>query len=244
MNLLLFAPDDLCDGSLLTIEAERAEHLRGVLKVQVGSTVRVGMTDGGKGIATVRDITATAVVLELVQPLSSPDPRPQVDLLLALPRPQSLKKILQDISAIGVDRLTLFGSARVEKSYFHSPLLKQENLSHYVRLGLEQGMSTAVPKISVVRHLRDALPEMASCRSLLLHPLADEDLLSMSARLPFRNGERVLLIVGPEGGFRDDEVEKFRAFDGCSVVRLMRQILRVETAVCVGLGQLSLFLRP
>lgn len=239
MNMLLFATADVVDGCRLSVGGERAVHLREVLKVEPGATVRVGELGGGKGLAVVRKLTLETVELELQLPLAPVEARPRVDLLLALPRPQSLKKILQDISAIGVDTLTLFGSARVEKSYFHSPLLKEENLSQYVRLGLEQGMSTAAPRISIVPRLRDFRP---TGRALLLHPGAQANLLEVDTRAPFKAGERVQLVIGPEGGFRDEEVLRFIA-DGCEPVRLLDRVLRVETAVCVGLGQLSLVLR-
>lgn len=246
MNMLLFAPAELIEGSRLRIEGERATHMREVLKVGVGSAVRVGELGGGRGQALVCSIAADHIVLEVQRPLGPAEQRPRIDLALALPRPQSLKKILQDISAIGVDSLTLFASARVEKSYFHSPLLKEENLSQYVRLGLEQGMSTAAPQISIVHRLRDlqigGLQTGGSRRSLLLHPGAAEDLLSLSGRRPFSADDRVQLVIGPEGGFRDEEVLRFIA-DGCEPVCLLERVLRVETAVCVGLGQLSLFLR-
>ncbi len=245
MNMLLFEHSDLEEGRLLRVGGERAEHLRSVLKVEPGSTIRVGLANGGKGNAVVREISGAEILLELLLPLAAAERRPMVDLLLALPRPQSLKKILQDTSALGVDSLTLFGSSRVEKSYFHSPLLKAENLSHYVRLGLEQGMATAVPAIAIVPRLSELFTGSSSPqrgRSLLLHPTASENLLELSARRPFGEGERVQLVIGPEGGFRDDEVRRFIE-NGSEAVTLGQRVLRVETAVCVGLGQLGLVLR-
>lgn len=148
MNLLLYHSSEKDSEGQLLVIGERALHIREVLKLKVGDRLRVGEIGIGLGTAEVVEILEGGVRLrpgELVLEV----PRVQRDIILAMPRPQSLKKILQSIATMEVGRICIISSERVERSYFSSPLLREENLFEQLRLGLEQGMSTLVPQIEI-----------------------------------------------------------------------------------------------
>ena len=119
MNLLLFQRTELFKNRYLRINGARAEHLTGVLGVELGATVRVGEWQGNIGTAQVIEMEKHSVLLEVATLDIMPE-RPLTDLVVALPRPQTLKKVLETSSAMGVRRIMLIQSARVEKSYFSS----------------------------------------------------------------------------------------------------------------------------
>src|SRR5438067_6332600 len=95
----------------------RALHLRNVLKVDVGDSVRVGIVDGPAGVASVKAIAGGAITLQGAFE-STPPPRPRVDLLLALPRPKVMRRLWAQIAAIGVGRIIVTNAGRVERNYF------------------------------------------------------------------------------------------------------------------------------
>ena len=68
-------------------------------------------------------------------------------LLLALPRPKMLKRVLQSVTSLGVKQLYLLNSYRVEKSYWGSPLLQADKLQEQLLLGLEQACDTILPQV-------------------------------------------------------------------------------------------------
>ena len=103
-----------------------------------------------------------------------PPPHPAA-LALALPRPPSLRKVLQQATALGVKRFLLFASARVEKSYWQSSGLRPEALREQLLLGLEQAGDCALPEIGFARRFRDfaerELPALARGAPILVaHP--------------------------------------------------------------------------
>ncbi len=172
----------------------------------------------------------------------APPPPAPIDLLLALPRPKILRKVLQSSASMGVKRIVLFGTYRVEKSYFASPLLAPEALREELLLGLEQGRDTIVPEV-VVRRLfkpfvEDELDALLPAPvRLLAHP-TERGLLD---RLPLR-GERATLAIGPEGGLTSYEAGVLGEL-GFAPFSLGARILRVDVAVPFAIGQAELWLR-
>ena len=172
--------------------------------------------------------------VQLDQP--APDPLP-LTLLLALPRPKMLKRILQATSALGVKTIYLMNSYRVDKSFWGSPLLQPDKLREQLALGLEQACDTLLPEV----HLRprfkpfveDELPGIVeNSTAYVAHPGA-------TTACPRQGDGRMTLAVGPEGGFIPYEVDKLQRC-GFIPISLGARILRVETAVPVLLSRLTL----
>jgi RsmE family RNA methyltransferase len=255
MNVLLFDDCDLLPNGQLAIHDRRAEHLLDVLHVKPGTEVRVGKINGGLGEALVREVRGRMLFLEL-QELKVVVPNElQVHLVLAMPRPQSLKKILQSAATLGVASIQLIAAERVERSYFSSPLLRAENIRAQLLLGLEQGVATRMPQIEILPRFRperlsaadslvfDAYSQKARSR-LLAHPTVTRSLLQTyrsagAAGELFDDSGSLLLAIGPEGGWLPAEV---RAFEdrGFRSFHLGHRVLRVETAVDVAVAQLQL----
>src|SRR5690554_702901 len=236
MNLILLFPQD-CIGSdtARLTDVRRVQHIREVLGSQVGDTLKAGLVNERMGQAQVLALTPTEVTLKLhlteKPPVASP-----IELILALPRPQMLKRTLQHISALGVKRLTLLQSARVEKSYWQSLQLTDQAIREALTLGLEQSGDTLLPQVQMARRFRpfmeDDLADLVDQRqALIAHPYADQP-------CPFAVTCPTLLAIGPEGGFLPREVDAF-AQAGFQGVSLGPRILRVETAVTYLLGRLS-----
>ena len=162
-----------------------------------------------------------------------PPPRPAIDLLLALPRPKALRRVLPAVASLGVDRIVLLNAARVEKSYFESKVFDQ--IADLLEQGLEQARDTRPPEVLVRDRFRpfveDELERMfPGTQRLLAHPAA-------AAPLPERRG-RALLAVSPEGGWVPFELALLQG-RGFVPFTLGPRPLRVEVAVPYALGALS-----
>jgi RsmE family RNA methyltransferase len=165
------------------------------------------------------------------------DPPPVVPLrlILALPRPKVVHRIVADASSMGIKEIDLINSWRVEKSYWSSPLLSHDRLNAQARLGLEQAGDTVMPDIRLHRFfcnfVRDVLPaELGGRVALLADPSGEEG-------LPQSTGNPVTLALGPEGGFIEREIASFREV-GFTTVSLGARILRAETALPYLMGRL------
>jgi RsmE family RNA methyltransferase len=158
----------------------------------------------------------------------APPPALPLNLVLALPRPKMLRRIIQNVTALGVKQIYLVNSWRVEKSFWQSPFLEQDNLMSYARLGLEQARDTVLPEIHkkrfFSRFVKQELPGISrETLCMTAHPKTDRI-------CPAGVNQPVTLAVGPEGGWIDLEVQTL-ADIGFIPFGLGPRILTVETAV-------------
>lgn len=239
MNIVLFRPSELDSDLRLHLGKLRAQQLLAVKGLEEGSRIRVGAYGGQIHMADVIAIKADEVILELDgENASEPLKSMPLTLLLALPRPQSLKKVLQTIAELGVEKLILTGAQRVNKSYFQSKILSPETIESYLTLGMQQAISTIMPEVVVVKHLAEAFDEAPSeSLKYLAHP---------AARTSFENNFSLsnssVIAIGPEGGWSDDEREEFAA-KGYLEVSSGGRMLRVDTAVSALTAQFALLQR-
>jgi RsmE family RNA methyltransferase len=234
VNLLLFTDCDRRAANTITVDDRRLEHLRLVHRARVGDKLRVGEVGGLLGEGEILHIDATSATLAIA--LDQPPPaKLPLSLVLALPRPKMLRRILRCVAELGAAELHLVNSYRVEKSYWQTPVLAAGALPDYLLQGLEQSRDTRLPLVQCHRQFKpfveDLLPGMiAGKRALLAHPGAYPP-------CPRNVSGESLLVIGPEGGFIPYEVEKLQQA-GCETVSLGPRILRVENAVSFLLGRL------
>jgi 16S rRNA (uracil1498-N3)-methyltransferase len=290
VNLILFEAAELDGRGRLVLDDRRGHHVCRVLRASPGDRVRLGMVHGGLGIGEVIAIGGDRVELAVTLTEGAP-PRPSVDLILAVPRPKILPRVLQAASALGAGRIDLINAWRVDKSYLDAHYLEPAVLAHHARLGCEQGGSTWVPDVTVHRLLMPFVHELGARRraasggtpeanidatpdanidatpdanidtgptakidanidaksdpgndgalALIAHPRAAAPI--ETAVLP-GSQRRVLLAVGPEGGWIEREIETFLEL-GFLAISSMDRVLRVETAVSALMAQIALLRR-
>lgn len=233
MNLLLVYPDDFTTPDTIQVSDRRAQHIRKVLKAQPGDQIKAGMADGPMGQATLMSLSGNTVTLRVAWDRVAPTPLP-VSLVLALPRPKVLRRVLQAVTSLGVKEVVLLHTYRVEKSYWQSPFLTPHTLQEQLALGLEQARDTMFPEIRMEKRFRpfveDRLPRMLSGKTgYLAHPGEGKG-FPLCPDLPS------VLVVGPEGGLIPFEVEML-VKAGCVAHPIGERILKVETALPALLGR-------
>lgn len=233
VNLILLEPHELA-GNHATLRDARAAHIREVLRAQAGDRIRVGLLDGPRGTATVETLTADTVELRCEWGQEIP-PMPRVDLLLALPRPKVLRRLWAQLAALGVGRIALTNAAKVERNYFDTHVVQPATYRPLLLEGLQQAQDTRLPLVSLHKQLKplieDRLDELfPDTLRLLADPAARE---SIADRMPEKFTGRILLAVGPEGGWTEFERDLF-ARQGFLGIGLGPRTLRTDTA-CVAL---------
>ncbi|MDD0845310.1 16S rRNA (uracil(1498)-N(3))-methyltransferase [Pseudomonas sp. Gutcm_11s] len=234
MNLLLLEEADFVAPDRAVLQGRRLKHLHEVHRAEAGDQLRVGSLGGlmGRGTLLALDEQHAELQVELDQP---PPAKLPLTLLLALPRPKMLKRVLQTVAAMGVPRLVLLNSYRVEKSFWQTPFLEPDAIREQLVLGLEQARDTVLPEVIIEKRFKpfveDRLPGIAAgTLGLVGHP-------GDYPACPRALSEAVTLAIGPEGGWIPYEVEKLGEA-GLAPVQLGERILRVETAVTALLARL------
>ncbi len=235
MNIILLQQQDFSSTTEVCISGLRAQHINTVLRACEGDQLKVGLLNQKLGSGVITAITSNSITM-VVNLIDEPPPVCPVHLVLALPRPKMLKRIVRTVAELGIKQLTLINSYRVEKSYWHSPALLQQNINEYLRLGLAQAGDTVMPQVNIEKRFKpfveDQLPALADGRSAYVaHPGI------CNATSP-KAGASILLAIGPEGGFIPYEIEKLQA-GGLQTISLGERILRVETAVPYAIATLT-----
>jgi RsmE family RNA methyltransferase len=234
VNLLLLAPNEIVNDATALLTGRRHEHARAVLRVRAGETLRVGVRGGKCGTGEVVSEGPEGLRLKLTLD-REPPPRSGVSLVLAIPRPKALRRVIPAVASLGVERVVLINAARVEKSYFDSSVLAPTCLDGLVDLGLEQALDTRPPVIEVRDRFRpfveDELDAWAGASVRLVpHPSAPAPLASVEA------DRSVVLAIGPDGGWVPFEVDLLERC-GFVPVSLGPRVLRVEVAVSYIIGR-------
>jgi 16S rRNA (uracil1498-N3)-methyltransferase len=244
MNLVLLEDGDLIGHGQAQLRGPRARHILDVHRAAVGDRLRVGVVGGLAGRAIVTALSSEEVVLAIE--LSEPPPPPlRIELLLALPRPKMLRRLLAAVASMGIKRVVLINSARVEKSYFESPLLAPAAIRQELLLGLSQACDTILPAVSIRQRFRPFVEDEADAfwpapaRRLVAHLRSERDLCDVP---PAPVDGTTVLAVGPEGGWVPFEVELLEAH-GFLRFAAGTRVLRVDTAVPFLIGQLALLSR-
>jgi len=234
VNLLLLEDGDFVAADRVRLSGRRLKHLHEVHRAEAGDSLRVGRLNGAMGTGRLLHLDADQAELQIDLDQAAPAKLPLI-LLLALPRPKMLRRVLQTVSAMGVPRLILLNSYRVEKSFWQTPFLEPAALREQLILGLEQARDTVLPEVIIEKRFKpfveDRLPALAAgSLGLVGHP-------GTYPPCPRAVEQPVTLAIGPEGGWIPYEVEKLQQA-GLHPVQLGERILRVETAVAALLARL------
>ncbi len=215
-------------------------HIKEILKSKVGDSLTIAEIGGNIGKATIAEINNNEVLLRDVTLDKKPPAKLDLTVILALPRPKVLRRLIMDMTSLGVNKLIIVNSYRSQKSYWQSPLL--ERIDEFVFEGLQQAIDTVPPIIEFKKRFKpfveDEFPALLQGKEqdnvVIAHPYASQ---SWKSYLDSSHKESMpkVLCIGAEGGWIDYEVDLL-CTHGCTAVSLGQRILRTEAVVNVLLG--------
>ena len=233
----LFLVDALPAGDTGVLDGPEGRHAATVRRLRPGEELRLADGRGGLARAVVADVVKDAVTLRVVDRSRVPPPSPRVVLAQALVKGDRGELAVELATEAGVDAVLPWRAARCVARWEAGPRGQKalERWRTTVREAAKQARRPWVPVVeepvttpALARHARD------TAATLVLHESATRGLAD--ADLPARGD--LLLVVGPEGGITDDELELLVAA-GAQPVRLGPEVLRASTAAAVALGALG-----
>lgn len=231
MNLVLLP--EQTDAKIWQInDARQVSHLKQHLGVKIGDQIKVGVFNQARYLAEVLEINNDQITVTPLEQQAIPNKLP-VTLILALPRPKVLRRLIMDSVTLGVEKIVLLHSYRVDKSYWQTPFLEQ--LDQYIQLGLEQAGDVIAPSILLEKRFKPFIEDRLlvwnhSQPTFVAHPYATD-------AMPIDFNQPCQLMIGPEGGFIPYEIDLLKE-NGCHIHHVGNRILRTETAVSNILGRL------
>ena len=174
MNLILLSDTDFLTPTRVVLSGRRFLHIQDILKAQCGKSLTVGKMNGPIGQGEVVSKRTDAIELEVKFDSKPPQALP-LSLILALPRPPMLKRILFSAAMLGVKKIIILNFNRVEKSLWNSSSLKPQAITEQLILGLEQAKDTVMPEVILKKafkpFVQDELPSLIKgSLALVAHP--------------------------------------------------------------------------
>ena len=255
MNCILLPTANFSNQSAHINAKAQIEHVHQVLGAKMGDTLKIGQLGGNLGTAIIEHITPESIQLRDVQLTMAPPAKLDLTVVLALPRPKVLRRLIMDMTVLGVRDIILTNSYRTQKSYWQSPMLSR--LDEFILEGLQQGVDTIAPRISLQKRFKpfveDELAHLITNRAIVAHPysaLSFSQYLQQQVLVTPEKNEVLLaesessnktmlpsmIFIGAEGGWIDYEIDLL-ATQGCQAVHIGPRILRTEAAVNAMLGQ-------
>lgn len=237
MNILLVTEQEQLDSGDYKITGKKFTHLKNILKVKKDDQVIMGEVNGLMGYGKVLEVNGDYVLLKPVLTKNPPQKLP-IKVILALPRPKMLKRILRDLAMMGVGEIYLINTYKVEKSFWQTDLLLDHKYHHYFLEGLSQSRDTILPKFYIKKRFKpfieDELIKIAKGTRPIVAHLGDYPTFPRGEISP------MTLAIGPEGGFTEYEIKKFQEA-GFMIRKCGERVLRMEVAVPVLLSQHGAF---
>lgn len=264
MNCLLLPAENFSASCASISCPSQLAHIIKILDLKVGDSLKIGQLGGYLGTAIIDSITADIIQLREVRLTLPPPTKLDITVVLALPRPKVLRRLLIDMTALGVRDIILINSYRSQKSYWQSPMLNR--LDEFVLEGLQQGVDSVAPTIRLEKRFKPFVQDkLASLirgnnvndnsskngsknssnsnsdlnQAIVAHPYSE---LSFSQYLQSNKSSTdkinlpKVVFIGSEGGWIDYEIELLIS-QGCHSVNIGSRILRTEAAVNAIVGQ-------
>ena len=222
----LYVREMLFHGASLTLEGQQANYLAAVMRLGPGAQVKLFDDRTGEWLGEVVDAGKKRVTLRIVRHLREREPVPDLWLLFAPIKRGRIDWIVEKATELGVARLVPVLTRRtiVERTN------KDRLFAHMIEAA-EQCERTALPELAEPEKLESLLKSWPVERTLLF---ADEGGGAPMAEA-FAPGPAAILI-GPEGGFTDEERSAIRALPQTKPISLGPRILRAETAAIAAIS--------
>jgi 16S rRNA (uracil1498-N3)-methyltransferase len=220
----LFVDQPLTDGGEVHVAGPQAHYLLNVMRLKQGAPVKLFDDISGEYLATVANAGKRDLVLHVEAKLRDREPVPDLWLVQALIKKDRLDWIAEKACELGIARFVPLLTARcvVDK-------VKEDRLRSQMIEAAEQCERTALPEIAPLTKLAELLKHWPANRTLYFCDERGGEVFAPSAG-------PAAIVIGPEGGFTNDENAMIRAHPAAKPVSLGPHILRADTAAIAAIA--------
>lgn len=218
------------DKSTVILKDDNMHHLINVLRKSVGDTIRVCDKSGYDYECVVTEVKKDSVILDITDKMGSiSEPKTKITLFQGLPKGDKLSLIVEKCVEAGVYDIIPVSMARsVVKLSKKDFLKKKERLLKVSLSASKQSGRGIVPEISDLFDFSEMLSQLKDF-DLVVFPYEEAKDVTLKTVLKDFKGEKIAVVIGPEGGFATEEVESLKNLN-ITPVTLGNRILRTETA--------------
>lgn len=220
-----FADENGIIGGVAHLEKEDAQHASRVLRLQTGDEVTLFCE--GEAYQAVIDSFDDGVTVRVGDKLKSPEASVRVTLYQGVPKGDKMDYIVQKCTEGGIHRIVPVNMPRCVAKLDGKDDKKRVRWQRIAREAAKQAFRPVTPEIAPAVSMKQ-LPQLLSQHQLVLAPWEDERALSLRQALAGDITD-IAVIIGPEGGMSEEDMQHFRDC-GAQSVTLGPRIFRTETA--------------
>jgi 16S rRNA (uracil1498-N3)-methyltransferase len=225
-----YIPNPRIENGLLKVEGDEVRHIRKVLRLKTGDKIFVFDGLGREFEGTIIEEGRASVMVKIQRSLSPKRNSPlEVTLAQSLLKGEKMDYLIQKAAELGIKEIIPFFSSRSVPLLEKSRSLKRHH--RWEKIAIEASKQCGrgvVPKIESLQTYSDMLHNASTDHLRLI--LWERDGIRLKKMLEgSKERKKIFFVIGPEGGFSQDEVEKAERV-GFVAVTLGKRILRAETA--------------
>lgn len=223
----LFIDMSLMTGEVIVLPRDKAHHITHVLRMRMGDSIKLFNNLGAEYESKIIDICKKSVQLVIGESCAVTNESPlTINLCLAIARGQHMDFSIQKAVELGVKNIipvvSEFSNVKIQDNRMQNKLMHWQNI---IISATEQCGRVCLTQIKDPVSFTEWLCSDSAKTRLILHPASQQSLSNINP-----SDNELTLIVGPEGGFSDTEIEQAQE-KGCEPIGLGPRILRTETAV-------------
>ena len=225
MTRRYYAPDLPAAGGEVVLSPTEAQHACRVMRVEIGDSVVLFDGQGNEANARIQSVSRSECIC-VTEPAQAVDRELpcSLHLAIALPKPDRARNLVERLTELGVATLTPLIAARTQRKPSQSLI---DKLQRTVIESCKQCERNQLMEIKAVSNSKDFFASSISGKRLVAHPGATTD-----SHHSLSESQELIVAIGPEGGFSDDEIE-IAGDSGFAFLGLGKRIYRVETAATV-----------
>lgn len=237
-----FVPKINFNDNIALIEGEDVKHIYKVLRLQEGDKIYLNNCEGKEFIGEIIEINKKQITVKIVDTINTYNESP-IDFYLfqGLPKSSKMDLIVQKNTELGVKEITPVLTERVVVKSEISDFKKVDRWNKIALEACKQSKRSLIPIINNPMKFIELIDKINEF-DLVVVPYENESgygikkLFQSMSKDDVKKIKKVAVIIGPEGGFEEEEIKKLRMF-GTYIVTLGPRILRTETAgfVCISL---------
>lgn len=230
----------------INIIGEDVKHIKNVLRKQKGEELEICNQETGKTYkCEISEIKQEEIINNIIEEITNEEEKIKVDVYQGLPKSDKMELIIQKSVELGVNAIIPVEMKRcVVKIDSKSENKKIERWQKIAESAAKQSGRNTVPKIrrivkiEEIAKLKDSYDSIIVCYENENENYIKKELLKLKERLSNKQEIKIAIVIGPEGGLEEKDVEYLKQ-NGAKVVTLGKRILRTET---VALNLLSIIM--
>ena len=217
-------------------------HIKNVLRMKQGDEFLVSF-DGNSHLCTLESLDEDTCVAKIIcESYQSTELPVHIHLFQGLPKADKMELIIQKCTELGVNEITPVEMRNcVVKLEEKKKKSKTERWQAIAESAAKQSKRNLVPTVNTPLSFACVM-EKADEFDLFLVPYESKDGMNSTRKAlsKIKNGSRIAVLIGPEGGFDEKEIQKCTA-ENMHIISLGKRILRTETAAITSVGMCMLY---